>query len=138
MTLSYLLYKDLYIYIRTGIHTLRGRTVWRLLFHLLTALGAVGATQLQPNANPMGRRHSTMEQHDAGCCVAGSEFPASTLLDGLKLIFQSVCGSQRCMSHNSTPIPSALALWSSPVMLSGSATSEVRTHFSGSSHCNDL
>ncbi len=51
--------------------------VWRLLFHLLTALGALGATQTQPNANPMGRRHSTTEQHDAGCCVADSGDPAS-------------------------------------------------------------
>ncbi len=28
------------------------------------------------NANPMGRHHSTTEQYDAVCCVAGSVFPA--------------------------------------------------------------
>ncbi len=28
--------------------------VWRLLIRILTALGAVGATQMQPNANVMG------------------------------------------------------------------------------------
>ncbi len=32
--------------------------------------------QQQPNTNPMGRWHSMMGQHDAGCCVAGSVFPA--------------------------------------------------------------
>ena len=26
------------------------------------------------HTNPMGRRHSTTGQHDAGCCVAGSVF----------------------------------------------------------------
>ncbi len=29
------------------------------------------------HTNPMGRRNSTTGQHDAGCCVAGSVFPAS-------------------------------------------------------------
>ena len=29
------------------------------------------------HTKPMGQCHSTMGQHDAGCCVAGSVFPAS-------------------------------------------------------------
>ncbi len=51
--------------------------------------------QIQPNADPLGRRNSMTGQHDASCCVAGSVFPASCHVMTRYLVWRDVTSQQR-------------------------------------------
>ena len=75
-----------------------------------TTPGAVGAMEQQPPTNPMGRCNSTMGQHDAGCCVAGSVFPAENSLQhhlGCSQKGKFLMHMQPAPNTHSTPTPHA-------------------------------